>query len=90
MATKTPSAGPLTKPAAKQATPDAPKKRVSPKQFFDEVNAERKKITWTSRKETWITAVMVFVMVILSSIFFLLVDYGLGFSTRYLLTNFAA
>ena len=90
MATKTPSAGGLTKPAPKTATPDAPKKRVSPAQFFREVDAERKKITWTSRRETWITSVMVFIMVVLASIFFMAVDYTLGFSMRALLNNFAA
>jgi preprotein translocase subunit SecE len=32
---------------------------VQPVQFFGEVRAEARKITWTSRKETWITSVMV-------------------------------
>jgi preprotein translocase subunit SecE len=90
MAAKTPSAGGLTKPAPKTATPDAPKKRVSPQQFFGEVRAEARKITWTSRKETWITSVMVFIMVILASIFFMAVDATLGFSMRALLNNFSA
>ena len=90
MAAKTPSAGAVAKPTPKTATPDAPKKRVSPQQFFREVEAERKKISWTSRKETWITSVMVFVMVIVASIFFLAVDYTLGFSMRALLNNLSA
>ena len=52
----------------------------------DQVRAEGRKITWPSRKETWITTVMVFIMVIIASIFFLAVDYALGFSMRSLLS----
>ena len=66
------------------------KKKSSPVQFAKEVRAEARKISWTSRKETWITAVMVFVMVIVASIFFLVVDYTLGFSMRALLNNLSA
>lgn len=58
--------------AAPQA--DAPKKRVSPMQFLNEVRAEGRKITWPSRKETWITSVMVFIMVALAALFFWAVD----------------
>jgi preprotein translocase subunit SecE len=91
MATKTPTAGAVArapaKPAPKQATPDAPRKKVSPAQFLREVRAEARKITWTSRKETWITSVMVFIMVILSSIFFWVVDFGLGSAMNLLLTR---
>ncbi|MDB5418342.1 MAG: secE [Phenylobacterium sp.] len=55
------------------ATPE-PKKRVSPAQFFREVRAEARRITWTSRRETWITSVMVAIMVALAAAFFSLVD----------------
>ena len=71
--------------AAVAAAPVAPKKRTSPVQFFREVRAETRKITWTSRKETWITSVMVFIMVVLASLFFLAVDGGLGFVITLLL-----
>ena len=56
------------------AEADAPKKRTSPMQFFSQVRAEGRKITWPSRKETWITSVMVFIMVALATVFFWLVD----------------
>jgi preprotein translocase subunit SecE len=36
------------------------------------------KVTWPSRKETGITTAMVFVMVLIMSLFFLLVDMVLG------------
>jgi preprotein translocase subunit SecE len=71
--------------AAAVAAPAAPKKRTTPVQFFREVRAEARKITWTSRKETWITSVMVFIMVVLASLFFLAVDGGLGFAINQLL-----
>ncbi|MDO8801282.1 preprotein translocase subunit SecE [Phenylobacterium sp.] len=53
----------------------APKKKTSPGQFFREVRAEARKITWTTRKETWITSVMVGIMVVLAAAFFSLVDF---------------
>ncbi|MBW8304812.1 MAG: preprotein translocase subunit SecE, partial [Brevundimonas sp.] len=59
--------------------------RVSIPQFINQVNAERRKIVWPSRKETWITSVMVFIMVALASTFFFLVDTGLAFASRIIL-----
>ena len=56
----------------------APKKRTSPMQFLSQVRAEGRKITWPSRKETWITSVMVFIMVVIASVFFFVVDFGLA------------
>ena len=52
------------KTAAAMAAPSAaahapPKKPFNPVQFFREVRAEARKVTWTSWKETWITSVMV-------------------------------
>ena len=76
--------------ATKTAAAPVPAKRTPPAQFLREVRAEGRKVTWTSRKETWITSVMVFIMVIIAAIFFLTVDYGLGFSMRWLLNTFAA
>jgi preprotein translocase subunit SecE len=59
--------------------PAEPKKpRVSPAEFFRQVRAEMRKITWTTWKETWITSAMVFVMVIMASLFFLAVDWALS------------
>lgn len=56
----------------------AAKKRANPFVFLREVRAEARKITWTSRKETWITSVMVFIMVALATTFFWIVDLLLG------------
>ena len=80
-------AGPQTVPAAQTIAVDAPapKKKTSPGQFFSQVRAEGRKITWPSRKETWITSVMVFIMVLIASIFFWIVDTGLGYAFRYII-----
>ncbi len=64
---------------------EAPRRKTNVLQFLREVRAEAKKITWTTRKETWITSVMVFLMVIITSIFFAAVDLGLGFSVNQIL-----
>jgi len=70
---------PAKAPAAATAEARAPKKPFNPMKFFGEVRQEARRITWTSRKETWITTVMVLIMVVLMSIFFYVVDAGLGF-----------
>ena len=48
--------------------------KVSPFKFLQEVRAEAQKVTWPTRKETTVTTIMVFVMVVVASIFFLLAD----------------
>ncbi|MGC1305401.1 MAG: preprotein translocase subunit SecE, partial [Caulobacteraceae bacterium] len=71
---------PAVKPAAASsvAAAAAPaRRRTSPSQFIQEVRIEARKISWTSWKETWITSVMVFIMVTLTALFFWLVDMGL-------------
>ena len=66
-------------PAAVVAAPAAPRPRISPGQFVGEVRQEARKITWPSWKETWITSVMVLIMVTITALFFLLVDGSLSF-----------
>ena len=74
---KPPVVAPRPAPAAPIA---AVKKRVGPVQFLREVRAEARKVTWTSRKETWITSVMVGIMVVLAAMFFFGVDEVFGFA----------
>ena len=50
----------------------------SPVEFLRQVRQEVSKVTWPTRKETTLTTAMVFVMVVMASIFFLLVDLGLS------------
>ena len=56
------------------AEPPAPRRRTSPLQFFQEVRREMSKVTWPSWKETWLTTMMVFIMVGLTMVFFAVVD----------------
>ncbi len=53
--------------------------------FFREVRAEARKITWTSRSETWITSVMVAIMVVLAALFFWGVNTICNFAITFLL-----
>jgi preprotein translocase subunit SecE len=48
--------------------------KTSPSEFFRQVQAERRKITWPSRKETVTTAIMVVIMTTILALFFLGVD----------------
>ena len=59
--------------------------KITPMQFYQQVRQEVSKVTWPSRKETTVTSAMVFVMVIVVSLFFLVVDYILGAGVSYLL-----
>ncbi len=56
----------------------ADKKPFNPARFFREVRQEGERVTWTSRKETIITTIMVFIMVVLAALFFLAVDFVLS------------
>jgi preprotein translocase subunit SecE len=75
------SAAAVAAPAGQGAAAAAatPKKPFNIVQFAKEVRVEGRKITWTSRKETWITSVMVFIMVIIAALFFFVVDTSLSF-----------
>ena len=65
--------------------PTTPKKKTSIPQFANEVKAEAKKIVWPSRKETWITSVMVFIMVAIAAAFFWGVDAILTLLSQFVL-----
>ena len=60
--------------------------KFSPFKFIQEVRAETEKVTWPSRRETAITTAMVFVMVAVSSIFFLLADQAIRLFITTILT----
>ena len=71
--------------AATPAAPVVKKPPFNPVQFWNEVRQEARKITWTSWRETWITSVMVFIMVAITGVFFLGVDQALGTGMKFLL-----
>ncbi len=46
----------------------------NPAKFIREVRQEGAKVTWPSRKETTVSTVMVMVLVVITAVFFLIVD----------------
>ena len=48
--------------------------KTTPVQFARQVEAERRKVSWPTWKETWLTALMVAIMTSVLAIFFLGVD----------------
>ena len=54
-------------------------------QFFSEVRREMSKVTWPSWKETYLTTIMVFIMVGITMLFFFAVDWILAMGERWLI-----
>jgi preprotein translocase subunit SecE len=59
--------------------------KTNPFEFLQEVRAETAKVTWPSRNETIITTIMVIIMAIVASIFFLLADSAINWGVGLLL-----
>jgi len=53
------------------------KDMVNPLEFLQEVRSEAGKVTWPTRRETLITTGLVIFLVLLTSLFFVLVDWAL-------------
>ena len=77
----------VTKKSVIEADDGVPvvRRRVSPMQFFQEVRREMSKVTWPSWKETWLTTMMVFIMVGLTMVFFAVVDLVLNYGEMILI-----
>jgi preprotein translocase subunit SecE len=48
---------------------------VNPLQFIQQVRAEVSKVVWPSRREVMLTSAMVFVLSIVTAIFFFFIDF---------------
>jgi preprotein translocase subunit SecE len=59
--------------------------KPSPFKFLQEVRSEADKVTWPTRRETFITTIMVFVMVAVASIFFTVSDQIIRIVITYIL-----
>ena len=59
--------------------------KTSPAKFIQEVRQETSKVTWPSRKETVTTTAMVFVMVVLVSVFLSVADWIIANALRLVL-----
>ena len=58
----------------KQLPAPAPARRGGLVQFYRQVRSEVSKVTWPTWKETYLTTFMVFMMVVLTMVFFAVVD----------------
>ena len=75
-----------TKKTGDTAGKDVPvRRRMNPLAFFGEVRRETSKVTWPTWKETWLTSVMVFIMVGVTMVFFFGVDKLLDMGERLLI-----
>ncbi|MDK3018648.1 preprotein translocase subunit SecE [Pseudodonghicola flavimaris] len=61
---------------------------TNPVQFIQQVRAEIAKVVWPTRREVFLTTVMVFIMAALAAIFFALVDLGIRSGLHGILTIF--
>jgi len=60
--------------------------RTNPITFLQQVRQEASKIVWPSRNETLISTVMVLVMVVLASLFFLAADQVISWLVQLMLS----
>ena len=77
------------KPEAVGSIPSAPAKTKimkNPLKFFQEVKQEAFRITWPTKKDTMMGALMVFALSSIAAIFFLLLDQILRFLLNIILT----
>jgi preprotein translocase subunit SecE len=59
---------------------------VNPLKFLQEVRQETAKVTWPTRQETLISTVMVLVMVLIASLFFLVADQVISWTVQFILS----
>ena len=72
--------------ASKELPAPAPRARRGLIQFFKEVRREGiDKVTWPTVRETYLTTIMVFIMVGVTMVFFFFVDWLLAYGERLLI-----
>ena len=59
--------------------------KTKPFTFLQQVRSEASKIVWPTRRETAISTIMVFIFVVMASLFFLVADQLLSMGISYLL-----
>lgn len=62
--------------------------KTNPLQFVQQVRSEVSKVVWPTRREVMITSVMVFIMAMLTALFFFLVDWSIRLGLQGLLGYF--
>ena len=63
----------------------APVRKGGLMHFIQEVRREMSKVTWPTWKETYLTTIMVFIMVGITMVFFFGVDWFLALGERWLI-----
>ena len=58
---------------------------MNPAKFVREVRHETAKVVWPTRKETMVSTAMILVMVLITSVFFLVVDNVIGWGVQLIL-----
>ena len=58
---------------------------LNPLKFLQEVRQEVGKVTWPTRQETLISTIMVLVMVVVASLFFLVADQIISWAVQFIL-----
>ncbi len=61
---------------------------TNPLQFIQQVRAEVSKVVWPTRREVFLTTVMVFIMAALTAVFFAIVDWFIRSGLGIVLTAF--
>ena len=64
----------------------AEQKKTSPAEFLRQVQTEGRKVVWPTREETVRTAIFVFILTVILSLFFLGIDSLFRAGVRWLLT----
>lgn len=59
--------------------------KTNPFTFIQQVRSEASRVIWPTRRETAVTTVMVFLMVLIASIFFLVADQLMSWGVSLLL-----
>lgn len=53
--------------------------KTGPREYIRQVRSEMAKVTWPSRKETLVSTIFVFIMVLISAIFLFFADQVIAF-----------
>lgn len=61
---------------------------TNPLQFIQQVRSEVAKVVWPTRREVFLTTVMVFILAALTAVFFALVDIVIRWGLETVLTTF--
>ena len=63
-----------------------PRRKGGPFQFWREVRAEARKVTWATRSEVTVSVVMVMIFTVIAALFFFLVDLVASLAIHFILS----